>query len=135
MRFFKKLTAKSPRTGRRSAAPRAVDESCHAPTIRRTSMMSEVSQVGTGICAAATVRHGQSARCSFEPDAHFTDLGDETLLHNEVSDVVRPVSAEAEALEAMPGDIEELVFLQELPEVLQDVRKDGRGIHLFLYHM
>ena len=57
------------------------------------------------------------------------------MLHNEVSDVVRPVSAEAEALEAMPGDIEELVFLQELPEVLQDVRKDGRGIHLFLYHM
>ncbi len=98
-------------------------------------MTSQLSQCGTGICAAATSRHSQSARCSSRPGAQLTNLGDETLLNDEVSNVERAVTAEAEALQAVSGGVEELMFFQELPEVLQDFREGRRGVHLLLQHM
>ena len=65
----------------------------------------------------------------------LTHLRDETLLHNEVSNVIWAVRAEAKALQAMPCGVEEFVFLHELSEVLQDLREGGRGVHLCLQHM
>lgn len=60
-------------------------------------MTSQVSQTGTGICAAATAVSDPPWFCT-----HMTCLGDKTLFHYEVSNVIGAIAAETEAHEALP---------------------------------
>lgn len=63
---------------------------------------------------------------------HLTHLGDEALLHDEISNIEGAVAAEAEAGEALPRMIDELVRLEPLAELLQDLWEGRRDVHLLL---